>query len=88
MNVIAHIRSLTEKGVEFKDIPDHLGEGVEIPIPGELPPQTALAIVRSISQVQKSQQAQLDQLRADIAKLTQALEQQRRPWWKRLRGKW
>src|SRR3990167_2112761 len=86
ISVIARVRELTQGGYTLEQIEPLLGDILPEVHPDELPPASALAIVQRIGEVQQSQQAQLDQLRSDVAKLTQALEQQRRPWWKRLRG--
>src|SRR3990167_8426516 len=84
ISVIARVRELTQGGYTLEQIEPLLGDILPEVHPDELPPASALAIVQRIGEVQQSQQAQL---RNDIANPTQAQEQQRRPGWKRLRGK-
>lgn len=84
--VLAQVRELTLKGYKVSEIPAMLGEVVqdESP-PEELPPVTALAVMRRLVDVSQSHDSQLNQMRDELAALRAEVEELRRPWWKKLR---
>jgi len=87
------VRDLAGQGLTVTQIAERLDVVVD-----QEPPANALALLPSIlqefeeirsrlAQMETDQQSQLDALRVQVDQLAQELERQRRPWWKRLRGK-
>ena len=86
--MLARIRDLLTDGTTQADViallPDIAAQIPDEPSPGEEIPPSALMLINQLGALQQSQQKQIDEMRNQLIALAELLEEERKPWYRRL----